>query len=241
MMDKKRMMLRMKLILILSLIVGLFSTRVCAEESQVLKEKMDRVSYATGVGMGKNLKGQGIAFDIDLVIRGFRDAFTGQKLLLTDEEIHAIINSFQTEMRRKQIETRHKQAKGATDNKKAGEAFLAENKVKEGVVSLPSGLQYKVLTEGSGKTPKFEDTVVVHYKGSLIDGTDFDSSYKRGQPATFQVKGVIKGWTEALQLMREGSKWQLFIPSELAYGTRGSGRIPPNSTLVFEVELISIK
>jgi len=235
------MMLKMKLTLILILMAGLLATQVIAEENPVLKEKMDKVSYAIGVGMGKNLRSQEIEFDIDLVIRGFRDAFTGQKLLLTDEEIHAIINAFQIEMRRKQIETRHKQAKMATDNKKAGEAFLSENKTKEGVVSLPSGLQYKVLAEGSGKTPRVEDTVVVHYKGYLIDGTEFDSSYKRGQPATLPVKGVIKGWAEALQLMKEGSKWQLFIPPELGYGTRGSSHIPPNSTLIFEVELISIK
>lgn len=232
---------KMKVILTLALGVVLLSAHLNAEETPILKEKMEKVSYATGVGMGTSLKSQGGEFDIELVIRGFRDAFVGQKLLLTDEEIHAIINSFQAEMRRKQMETRHKQAKTVSDNKKASETFLAENKTKEGVLSLPSGLQYKVLAEGSGKIPKLEDTVVVQYKGILIDGTEFDSSYKRGQPATFPVKGVIKGWTEALQLMKEGSKWQIFIPPELGYGARGSGRIPPNSALIFEVELISVK
>ena len=128
-------------------------------------------------------------------------------------------------------------------NKQEGEAFLAENKKKEGVKTLPSGLQYKVITEGTGKSPKASDTVTVNYRGTLIDGTEFDSSYKRGQAASFQVNGVIKGWTEALQLMKEGAKWQLFVPSNLAYGEKGtgSGPIGPNATLVFEVELISVK
>jgi FKBP-type peptidyl-prolyl cis-trans isomerase FklB len=129
----------------------------------------------------------------------------------------------------------------ATKNLSESKNFLAANGKKEGIKIQPSGLQYKVLTEGSGKIPKAEDTVTVHYKGTLIDGREFDSSYKRGNPATFQVKGVIKGWTEALQLMREGSKWQLFIPPELGYGERGSGSIPPNSTLIFEVELLTVK
>jgi FKBP-type peptidyl-prolyl cis-trans isomerase FklB len=134
------------------------------------------------------------------------------------------------------------QKEQAAKNLVESRAFLAENGKKEGIKTLPSGLQYKVLTEGSGKSPKAEDNVTVNYKGTLINGTEFDSSYKRGQPATFQVKGVIKGWIEALQLMKEGSKWQLFIPPELGYGERGAGPlIPPNSALIFEVELIAIK
>jgi len=157
---------------------------------------------------------------------------------MTEQEIQETLKTFQQEMAAKQAE---KTKQLAEINKKEGEAFLAENKKKEGVKTLPSGLQYKILTEGSGKTPKETDTVTTHYRGTLIDGTEFDSSFKRGQPASFTVNGVIKGWTEALQLMKEGSKWQLFIPSDLAYGDRGAGgQIGPHATLIFEVELISI-
>jgi FKBP-type peptidyl-prolyl cis-trans isomerase FklB len=158
---------------------------------------------------------------------------------MSQEEIRATLTSLQQRlMAARQQELKEKGAKNLEEGKK----FLVENQKKEGIKTLPSGLQYKVLTEGSGKTPKAEDTVTVNYKGTLIDGTEFDSSYKRGQPATFQVKGVIKGWTEALQLMKEGSKWQLFIPPELGYGERGAGStILPNSTLIFEVELLTVK
>jgi FKBP-type peptidyl-prolyl cis-trans isomerase FklB len=149
------------------------------------------------------------------------------------------MNTFKEEMTKKQEEA---MKKAAEKNKKDGAAFLAENKKKEGVVTLPSGLQYKIITQGTGNTPKATDTVTVNYRGSLVDGTEFDSSYKRGQPATFPVNGVIKGWTEALQLMKEGAKWQLFIPSDLAYGEKGAGNvIGPNATLIFDVELISAK
>jgi FKBP-type peptidyl-prolyl cis-trans isomerase FklB len=158
---------------------------------------------------------------------------------MTAEEIRATITSLQQRLMASQQKVLKEQA---AKNLSVSKAFLAENGKKEGIKTLPSGLEYKVLTEGSGKMPKAEDTVTVHYKGTLIDGTEFDSSYKRGQPATFKVKGVIKGWTEALQLMKEGSKWQLFIPPELGYGERAAGpQIPPNSALIFEVELISVK
>jgi FKBP-type peptidyl-prolyl cis-trans isomerase FklB len=158
---------------------------------------------------------------------------------MSQEEIRATLTSLQQRL----VAARQKELKEkAAKNTEEGKKFLAENQKKAGVKTLPSGLQYKVLTEGAGKTPKAEDTVTVNYKGTLIDGTEFDSSYKRGQPATFQVKGVIKGWTEALQLMKEGSKWHLFIPPELAYGERGAGRdIGPNATLIFEVELLTVK
>jgi FKBP-type peptidyl-prolyl cis-trans isomerase FklB len=159
--------------------------------------------------------------------------------LLTEEEARAAIMHLQAQLRQKQIEA---MKLAGEKNQKAGEAFLAENKKKEGVVTLPSGLQYKILKAGEGKKPTAEDTVVCNYRGTLIDGTEFDSSYKRGEPATFPVRGVIKGWTEALQLMPVGSKWQLFIPPTLAYGERGAGaQIGPDATLIFEVELISIK
>jgi len=235
------MILKMKMILILILGVGLLAAPASAEETPVLKTKTDKTSYAAGVETARALKRQGVELDMELVIKGIRDASTGQKLLLTDEDLHAVINAYQAEVRQKQIEMKYKQAKVAEDNKKEGEAFLSRNKLKEGVVTLPSGLQYKILKAGEGKKPTEVDTVEVHYRGTFINGTEFDSSYSRGNPVTMTVKPAIPGWKEALKLMPAGSKWQLFIPPELAYGPRGSGRIPPNSTLIFEIELIAVK
>lgn len=214
--------------------------KVSAEEPAAPKTEKDKVSYGIGVAMGRQLKNQlGFEFDLNFVEKGLRDAASGQKLLMTEEDLKTTMTAFQTEMAKKQEQAR-KQA--SEENKKAGEAFLAENKTKEGVVTLPSGLQYKILKAGDGKKPTLEDTVVCQYRGTLLNGTEFDSSYKRGQPVTFPVKGVIKGWTEALQLMPVGSKWQLFIPPELAYGERGAGgSIGPNATLIFEVDLVSIQ
>jgi FKBP-type peptidyl-prolyl cis-trans isomerase FklB len=204
-----------------------------------LKTQKEKFSYAIGMRMGANLKKQEVPVDPAIISRGFKDGYTGAKPLLTDEEAQAAITAEQKEMQEKQ---QAKNAKEAEGNKKTGEAFLAANKTKEGVVTLPSGLEYKILTKGSGEKPKADDTVSVNYRGTLIDGKEFDSSYKRGQPATFPVGGVIKGWTEALQLMPVGSKWQLWIPSDLAYGDRGAGAdIQPGSTLSFEVELLSIQ
>ncbi|MGC2697183.1 MAG: FKBP-type peptidyl-prolyl cis-trans isomerase [Candidatus Angelobacter sp.] len=201
--------------------------------------KKEKVSYALGMNIGESLHRQPIDVDPDVLAQGLKDAMAGGKTKLTDDEVKATLIQLQTEMRGKQEE----QMKQATENnKKEGEAFLAANKTKAGVVTLPSGLQYKILTEGKGPKPTASDTVVCNYRGTLINGTEFDSSYKRGEPATFPVGGVIKGWTEALQLMPVGSKWQLFIPSEMAYGARGAGgEIGPNATLIFEVELISIQ
>jgi len=168
-----------------------------------------------------------------------KDALTGGKTLLTDDEARAALTAAQAEVRAKQQE---KMQQASAENKKEGDAFLAANKAKDDVVTLPSGLQYKILTAGTGPKPAASDTVVCNYRGTLINGTEFDSSYKRGQPATFPVGGVIKGWTEALQLMPVGSKWQLFIPADLAYGDRGAGAdIGPGATLIFEVELLSIQ
>jgi len=204
-----------------------------------LKEQKEKVSYVIGVDIGKALQKQGVAIDPDLVARGIKDGFSGGKLLMSDQEIKETMTAFQKEMRAKQ-EMALKQA--GEKNKREGEAFLAENKIKEGVKTLPSGLQYKVIKAGSGKKPKATDTVVTHYKGTLLDGTEFDSSYKRNQPATFKVNGVIRGWTEALQLMEEGAQWVLYVPAALAYGERGAGpQIGPNATLIFEVELISVQ
>jgi len=205
-----------------------------------LKTQKDKASYAIGLNIGKSMKKDAVDIDTSILLRGLKDGLAGSKPLLTDDEARASMVALQTDLRKKQEEKMLVQGEA---NKKAGEAFLSENKTKDGVVTLPSGLQYKILTEGTGPKPAATDTVVCNYKGALLDNTEFDSSYKRGQPATFPVSGVIKGWTEALQLMPVGSKWQLFIPSDLAYGARGGpgGGIGPNATLVFEVELMSIQ
>jgi FKBP-type peptidyl-prolyl cis-trans isomerase FklB len=203
-----------------------------------LKTQKDKFSYAIGMKMGESYKKGSIAVDPSILARGMRDALAGNKTLLTDEEAQATITAERDEMMKKQQATMQQEG-GA--NEKAGEAFLAANKNKDGVKVLPSGLQYKILKEGTGPKPTANDKVTVNYRGTLIDGKEFDSSYKRGQPITFPVTGVIKGWTEALQLMPVGSKWELFIPANLAYGERGAGGdIGPNETLIFEVELLSI-
>jgi FKBP-type peptidyl-prolyl cis-trans isomerase FklB len=210
-----------------------------SQSSSPLKTDKEKRSYAIGMDLGTKLRKQSVEVDSDLLMQGYKDALAGDKTLLTDEQVHAIFVQLGAEIRKAQ-EAKVKQAADA--NKQEGEAFLADNKSKPGVVVLPSGLQYKILTEGTGPTPTPGDSVVCDYRGTLINGKEFDSSYKRGQPATFPVTGVIKGWTEALQLMPVGSKWQLFVPAELGYGARGAGGdIGPNSTLIFEVELISIK
>ena len=211
-----------------------------------LKTDKDKASYAIGMNIAQTLKKQGDMFDASIVERGLKDALAGDKTLITEDEAKAVLTSLQVAMRQKMEEEHKKQQEQmqqmAETNKKDGDAFLAENKAKAGVVTLPSGLQYKILSEGTGPKPAATDSVVCNYKGTLLDGTEFDSSAKHGGPATFPVSGVIKGWTEALQLMAVGSKWQLYVPSDLAYGQRGAGGgIAPNSTLIFEVELVSIK
>ena len=197
------------------------------------------MSYGIGADLGRNLKRLGIEIDADALIKGFNDALSGAKPLMSDEEIGQTLNALQQNIQRKAAQAA---AAAGEENKKAGEAFLAQNKGKQGVVTLPSGLQYKILKAGDGKKPTENDTVECNYRGTLINGTEFDSSYRRGQPATFGVGQVIPGWREALQLMPVGSKWELYVPSDLAYGERGAGRdIGPNATLVFEVELLAIK
>jgi len=209
-----------------------------------LTTRKDKFSYALGMnigsGLGANLKRQAVEVDWNLVAEGLKDSAGGSKTRLTDDEEKAVLTEVQNEVRKQQQE---KMQQAAAANKTEGEAFLAANKNKEGVVELPSGLQYKILTAGTGPKPTATDSVICNYRGTLINGTEFDSSYKRKEPATFGVGQVIKGWTEALQLMPVGSKWQLFIPSSLAYGERGEprGGIEPNATLIFEVELISIQ
>ena len=204
-----------------------------------LKTQKEKASYAIGLNIGKGLHKDSVDVDTNILLRGLKDAMAGGKTLLTDEEAKAVMIALQSDLRKKQ---EAKMQVAGEANKREGEAFLASNKTQDGVVTLPSGLQYKVLKEGTGPKPAAGDSVVCNYKGTLLDNTEFDSSYKRGQPATFQVGQVIKGWTEALQLMPVGSKWQLFIPADLAYGQRGAGpTIGPNTTLVFEVELLSIQ
>jgi FKBP-type peptidyl-prolyl cis-trans isomerase len=210
-----------------------------SQSASAFKTQKDKVSYAIGMNVGATLHRQGIDIDPKVVQQGLQDALAGGKMLLSEEEERAVLTELQADMRKKQQE---KMQQAAEANKKEGDAFLTANKGKDGVVTLPSGLQYKIITSGTGPKPSASDSVVCNYRGTLIDGKEFDSSYKRGQPATFPVSGVIKGWTEALQLMPVGSKWQLFVPSDLAYGERGQGGdIGPNATLVFEVELISIE
>ena len=205
----------------------------------VLKTQKDKFSYALGMNLGTNLHKQSVSVDPAIVLRGLRDALAGGKLLLTEDEARAVMMEVQTDLRKKQQEQMQQAVQA---NQKEGDAFLAANKSKEGVVTLPSGLQYKILKQGTGPMPTAADSVVCNYRGTLINGKEFDSSYKRGEPATFPVGGVIKGWTEALQLMPVGSKWQLFIPPALAYGDRGAGAdIGPGATLIFEVELLSIQ
>ena len=215
-----------------------FSGIASAEEATFLKTQKDKLSYIIGRDMGSNLKNQSVDIDTDIFMKGFKDALSGNKSALSDDEIQAVKTAYKEERMKKHEE----EVKKVTEqNKKDGEAFLAENKKKEGVVTLPSGLQYKVIKEGDGQIPKDTDTVTVNYRGTLLDGTEFDSSYKRNEPATFPVNGVIPGWQEALKLMKVGSKWQLFVPAGLAYGEQGAGStIGPNTTLIFEVELLSI-
>jgi FKBP-type peptidyl-prolyl cis-trans isomerase FklB len=219
--------------------VVLLAGQAFAEEKALLQTAKEKQSYSMGADIGKRLKAQSIEIDTNAFTQGMKDALSEGKMLMTEEEIRESLTALQKELKEKQAE---KTKLLGEKNKKEGEAFLAENKKKEGVITLPSGLQYKVIKEGTGKQPSADATVETNYRGTLVDGTEFDSSYKRGQSATFPVNGVIVGWTEALQLMKEGAKWQLFVPANLAYGERGAGNvIGPNATLIFEVELISVK
>ncbi len=210
-----------------------------AVETPQLTDYMDTVSYSVGVDIGKSFRLQEMDIDPDVMARGLNDAFSDKETALTKEEVQSTLIKFRQEFQKKQREIAQRKAQEAAVSE---ETYLAENAKKEGVVSLPSGLQYKVITPGDGPSPLKTDKVKVHYKGALIDGTVFDSSYDRGQPASNNVTGFIKGWVDALLLMQVGSKWELTIPSKLGYGTRGSGAIiPPNSTLLFEIELLAIE
>jgi FKBP-type peptidyl-prolyl cis-trans isomerase FklB len=241
--------LQMKKFYVLALILLLAGLGACQKagndaaaktlKTEDLNNQKKKVSYAIGLDIGQNFKARAMDIDMDILVQGLRDSQKTDKPLLGTEEIQKVMTQFQQDMMKAEQEKRMAQGPG---NKAKEEAFLKENAQKPGIKVTASGLQYKVITAGSGPLPKESDTVKVHYRGTLLDGTEFDSSYKRNQPAVFPLKGVIKGWTEALQLMKAGSKYQIFLPSSLAYGEQGAGQvIGPNATLIFEVELLSIE
>ncbi len=223
----------------LTLVMTALPALASAQGAPALTTEKEKLSYAMGMDLGVQLKSRSVEIDPALFGRGLADALSGGKTLLTEDEAKAVISELQKTMAVKQAAA----AKLAGESNRAeAEAFLAANKARPDVVTLPSGLQYKILTAGAGKTPTLADTVVCQYRCSLVSGKEVDSSYKRGQPVTLAVKGAIKGWTEALQLMPAGSKWQLFVPPDLAYGPRGGGGdIGPNAALVFEIELLAIQ
>jgi FKBP-type peptidyl-prolyl cis-trans isomerase FklB len=210
-----------------------------AGDKTELKSQNDKVNYSIGYQIGGDFKRQDVEIQSEIIVKGIQDAISGAKPLLTPKEMRTTLVDLKKRITAAQKE---KNQQLADKNLAAGKAYLEENSKKKGVTTLPSGLQYKVIRKGSGAMPKETDNVTVHYRGTLINGTEFDSSYRRSKPVTFRADRVIAGWKEALQLMKEGAKWQLFIPANLAYGERGAGaKIPPSSTLVFEVELISVK
>jgi FKBP-type peptidyl-prolyl cis-trans isomerase len=208
------------------------------QAAPTFKSRREMLSYAFGVELGRSLKAQGVNPDVELMVKALRDTLAGNVLLMSETEATAALKAYEEDQKR---DFEHAKQMISAKNKKAGEALFAENLKNDGIVTLASGLQYKVLKQGDGKIPTLGDKVVCNYRGTLLDGKEFDSSYKRNQPATVPVKGLIKGWSEALQLMPVGSKWQLFIPPQLGYGERVVGGIGPNSMLLFEVELISIQ
>jgi len=222
----------MKFVGIAALAVLLMSCQGNTQNKSDMKTQKDTVSYGIGLNIGKNLKAQSIDIDPNLLLQGVKDQMAGAKTLITEEQAQAAIMSMQQQGMAKQLEK----------NKKEGEAFLAENKKKDGVKITASGLQYKIIKDGTGPKPKADSRVTVNYRGTLVDGTEFDSSFKRGQPAEFAVSEVVKGWSEAMQMMSVGSKWEIYFPPDLGWGERGAGAaVPPNATVIFEVELLGIK
>ena len=228
----------MKLKWIAMLGVLLFAGQASAAETTVLKTYEEKVSYGLGVDMARNLMRMGVEFDTDILIKGFKDEASKGKLLMTEQELREIMSTHYSELAQKREQAARL---AAEENRKMGEAFLAENRTKEGVVTLPSGLQFKILKAGSGRKPTDNDTITCNYRAFLVNGTEFDSSYRTGQPATFKVRGLIAGWKEAVKLMPVGAKWLIFIPPELAYGERGAAQgVGQNMTIILELELISI-
>lgn len=229
----------MKKFIAIAIVLSLFVATAMTQKKETPKTTKEKVSYSIGVNLAKNLKMQGLDIDQGMMLQGIKDGFSGSKTALSEKDMEATMTAFQKEMMTKM---QAKQKADGEKNKKDGEAFLAANKKKEDVVTLPSGLQYKILKAGTGSKPTANQTVKVNYRGTLIDGREFDSSEKNGGPVEFPVGQVIKGWVEGIQLMPVGSKWRLFIPSDLAYGPNGQGQlIGPNAVLIFEVELLSIK
>ena len=238
---KKTHILTFALLLMLFTACGKAASESAAKPLKAgdLDSQKKKVSYAIGLDIGKNFKERALDVDLDILIQGLRDAQGNGQPLLNNEEVQKVMTQFQQDMMKAEQEKRTGQAQA---NKAKEETFLKENAKKPGIKVTASGLQYLVITDGSGPQPKDTDTVKVHYRGTLLDGSEFDSSYKRNQPAVFPLNGVIKGWTEALQLMKVGSKWQVFLPAGLAYGENGAGQvIGPNATLIFDVELLGIE
>ncbi|GGI91646.1 FKBP-type peptidyl-prolyl cis-trans isomerase N-terminal domain-containing protein [Legionella impletisoli] len=230
--------MKMKLVAAAMMSVAM-TTTMAANDTKALKTEQDKLSYSIGIDLGKNFKRQGIEVNPEALALGMKDGMNGGKQLLTDQQMKEVLTKFQKDLMEKRTAEFNKKAE---ENKEKGESFLKENKAKEGVVTLPSGLQYKVLNAGSGPKPDKEDTVTVEYTGRLINGEVFDSTEKTGKPATFKLSQVIPGWTEALQLMQEGATWEIYVPSDLAYGSRSvGGPIGPNETLIFKIHLVSVK
>ncbi len=228
----------MRTLLSLTLCASLAATALHAEETAAPESLKDRSSYAMGLDFGMMMKAREIECNADMFFRGLKDGLSGAEPALNMEEMQAALQALETQMREKMMK---QQEEAGMASLAEGKKFLEENAKKEGVVTTESGLQYQVVEAGEGASPKASDTVTVHYTGQLINGTVFDSSVERGQPATFPLNGVIPGWTEGVQLMKVGGKYRFFIPSDLAYGERGAGQvIAPNSTLIFDVELLSI-
>ncbi len=226
-----------RLLVIMAVVGGLFACTAQSHEKAEIKTKLDSMAYALGMQWGKNFKNDSLMFNPDIVAQGVKDALYEEKTLFTEEEMRATLMKIQEMLRERDMK---KRSADSLANVGKGKEFLEKNKNKEGVKTTASGLQYKVIKEGTGKSPVATDKVTVHYTGTLIDGTKFDSSVDRGKPATFGLNQVIRGWTEGLQLMKEGGKYMFYIPAELGYGPRATGNIPPMSTLIFEVELIKV-
>jgi FKBP-type peptidyl-prolyl cis-trans isomerase FklB len=224
-------------VVIAALCLALLPGVAGAAEAAGPEQEQEKVGYAVGYQVGGDFRRQGLSVNPEMVVRGVLDALAGSESLMTADEMRQSLVEVQREA---EAARRREQERLAAENLAAGRAFLEKNGEQQGVRTLPSGLQYRVITPGTGPTPRAEDTVTVHYRGTLIDGSEFDSSYGRGEPATFRAEEVIAGWKEALPLMSEGARWELFVPPELAYGEAGTGRVGPNSTLVFEVELLSV-
>jgi FKBP-type peptidyl-prolyl cis-trans isomerase FklB len=225
---------------VLALGVAFLTVAIAAQDAPNLNSQKEKFSYALGMQMGADFRKQVLDLDLATFSKALAASFNGGKTMLTEEEMRTIIADAKQEYQKKQAALREEQAEATL---KEGEKFLAENKTKEGVLTLPTGLQYKILKQGKGEKPEMKDHVVCRYRGVLIDGTEFDNSARHNDPVTFPVRGVIKGWEEALLMMPEGSKWQLFVPPDLAYGKGGapSMKVPPNATLIFELELLAVK